>query len=514
METPPKRRPRLHPRLDFLSASAQYVTPRTDGVHFAARRDDSPLSMWWHFALQGTPRDELRLIWEHTNDVLGYSGLGRVVPVYRSDRGWRRVPVGSCHYDAPAHRFRFAIPMEGRRVEVAYCYPYGLERAEALLAALQRHPGVRVRTIGESERGRPFRLVEMGHGDTHVWLTARHHAGEVSGAYVLEGLLQEAVRRPGLLERITIHAAPVMDVDGVAEGMYGKDRAPRDFNRDYVAAPCRPEVVALIGASEAVGRVNIFMDLHAPAPGDGTFMVPVCEPLASVAHWDGVWELARFVEAFAPPACPFRVADLSRGAMNWSGDLIMQTSTNFFQRRFDALAMTLETSYHRACNGKLLTPSGWQALGRALLDAIAVKVGERPAPEVGHIELPPSLVPRLRDWDCISWPALQVRQRRSWLEITGPDPADGAVMHRRVLPDPGRSARIAYRLEGEVRGLQVVVKGMDRRSGRPTGEVARDTFGLTAGQDWQTLAVPHRCGPYVLIVRVQGLKGRLDLRTA
>jgi len=145
---------------------------------------------------------------------------------------------------------------------------------------------------------------------------------------------------------------------------------------------------------------------------------------------------------------------------------------------------------------------------------VAGKVGERPAPEVGHIELPPSLVPRLRDWDCISWPALQVRQRRSWLEIIGPDPADGAVMHRRVLPDPGRSARIAYRLEGEVRGLQVVVKGMDRRSGRPTGEVARDTFGLTAGQDWQTLAVPHRCGPYVLIVRVQGLKGRLDLRTA
>lgn len=502
---------RVRPLLDFPEASALYARSRADGVHFAARCDEAPVSMWWHFALEGLRGAPVPMVWERTHEVLGPGGLASAVPVYRTRRGWRRVPVASCRYEAEASELRFEVPAAADRVEVAYCTPYGLDRVQALLAALGRHPDVRVRVIGESEHGRPFPLVEMGHGETHVWLAARHHAGEVPGAYVLEGLLREAVRQPGLLERVTIHAVPVVDVDGVAEGMYGKERRPRDFNRDYVATPSRPEVAALTEAAEAVGRADIYVDFHAPCAGDHTFLVPVSEPLTTLAYWDEVWELGRWLEAQAPAACPCRVADLSRASFMWSGDLLMQTSTDYFHRRFGTLAMTLETSYHRAWNGRLLSPSGWQGLGRALLGCLAAKVGERAAPDVAHIAPPPSLVPRPRHWACVTWPPPGLRERRDGLEISSADSTGAGVMYERLLNDEA-AAQLGVLLDGEAAALTVTAKGFDPRSGRPTGEVRTISTELQAAGREQTIPVPRGLPCYRLICRVNGLRGTLHVR--
>jgi len=149
----------------------------------------------------------------------------------------------------------------------------------------------------------------------------------------------------------------------------------------------------------------------------------------------------------------------------------------------------------------------------ALLDALAVRVGEKAPPAVTQTELPEPLTPRLRDWHGLSWPSLRLRQRRSWLEITGPDPASGAVMTRRILPGGDGIAHCAYRLDGAVGGVQVVIKGMDARSGIPTGEAESVAVELKAGAGWQPLALPHKLGTHLLIFRLQGLEGTLCLRT-
>lgn len=504
--------PDLKPKLDFPGASAHYLRQRRGALHFAARRDDGPTSMWWHFALEGLEGDPVECVWEHTEQVLGSSGLGAVVPVYRANGQWRRVAARSCNYDPEAREFRFQLPAVAERLELAYCYPYGLDRVEAMLKRLARRGHAHVREIGASEGGRPMQLVEMGHGDTHIWLTARHHAGETPGSYVLEGLLRQACRRPDLLDLVTLHAVPVMDLDGVAEGMYGKDRAPRDFNRDYVAEPCRPEVAALIQAAEWVKAAHLFIDLHAPAPGNASFVVPVCEPLAPAEHWERVCDFSRTVQVLAPTTCPIRVADISRNALNWYGDYLMQNSTSYFQSRFGALGMTLETSYHRAWNGRLVTPAGWQGLGRAVLDAIGVHVGLLPAPDVHDIPLPPPLIPRMHRWMCITWPPMDVSERRDCLQIVADEPVSGAVMHRPVFGGRGRHGQLMYRLQGEVEGVTVGIKGYDRHVGRPTGSIQNATFNLHPGTEWQPLECRHSQVEYMLLARVHGLRGRLQLR--
>ena len=56
----------------------------------------------------------------------------------------------------------------------------------------------------------------------------------------------ESLVREGCEPRIRIEAlVPFVDKDGVEEGDQGKNRAPRDHNRDYAGASMYPETGAL-----------------------------------------------------------------------------------------------------------------------------------------------------------------------------------------------------------------------------------------------------------------------------
>ena len=65
-----------------------------------------------------------------------------------------------------------------------------------------------------------------------------------------------------------------MDVDNAATGNGGKEAAPRDHNRDWDDNPVYPEVAAAQKRLRALAkeqRLDVFLDLHNPAPGDPTF---------------------------------------------------------------------------------------------------------------------------------------------------------------------------------------------------------------------------------------------------
>jgi len=220
------------------------------------------------------------------------------------------------------------------------------------------------------------------------------------------------------------------------------------------------------------------------------------------------------VEVMAPAGCPCRVADLSRHSLRWYGDLLRQVSTNYFYHRFGGLSMTLETTYHRSWNGRLATPGAWQGLGRALLDAIAVREGLLPAPDVSGIELPPSTIPRLAKWWCLFVPeGIELQEQARSLSLTGAGKTTAAAVMARLLRQEGPQATFAYRLEGTLRELAVVAKGFDSASGLATGTHDRVVVPLTPSHTWQTVSVPHSQAAYRVIFRVEGLDGRLDLRT-
>ena len=97
---------------------------------------------------------------------------------------------------------------------------------------LQFINGLRISEFCKSNKGRSVPCIKFGNGRRSIILTARHHACESTGNYVLEGVLTELLSNP--IPDTKILCVPFMDYDGVVEGDQGKSRAPWDHNRDYV----------------------------------------------------------------------------------------------------------------------------------------------------------------------------------------------------------------------------------------------------------------------------------------
>jgi hypothetical protein len=104
---------------------------------------------------------------------------------------------------------------------------YGEERLKSFAEKMNIKPEI----LCGSEKGRSIPVIRFGEGKNTILLTARHHACESTGSYVLEGVLEELYRNPVPDCRVT--AVPFVDFDGVIDGDQGKNRAPHDHNRDY-----------------------------------------------------------------------------------------------------------------------------------------------------------------------------------------------------------------------------------------------------------------------------------------
>ena len=114
----------------------------------------------------------------------------------------------------------------------------------------------------KSRKGRSVPCIHFGSGSKTVILTARHHACESTGSYVLEGVISELVRNP--IENVRIFCVPFVDYDGVTDGDQGKGRNPHDHNRDYTPGiSVYPETAAI---KEYVNKngCTFGFDFHSP----------------------------------------------------------------------------------------------------------------------------------------------------------------------------------------------------------------------------------------------------------
>lgn len=108
-----------------------------------------------------------------------------------------------------------------------------------------------------------------------VWIQARQHAWESGSSWVARGFMEWLCQRNEsanwLIENAEIVAVPIMDVDNVTTGNGGKEADPQDHNRDWTDRPLYPEVQAaqqFLQRWSNQGRLDFFIDLHNPAPGD------------------------------------------------------------------------------------------------------------------------------------------------------------------------------------------------------------------------------------------------------
>ena len=99
-----------------------------------------------------------------------------------------------------------------------------------------------------------------------VLITARHHACEMMANYEMEGMIQAIMNDEWLKNHVEFCFIPFIDKDGVENGDQGKNRIPRDHNRDYSDKSVHESTAALRDWVPVWSekKLAVCVDLHCP----------------------------------------------------------------------------------------------------------------------------------------------------------------------------------------------------------------------------------------------------------
>lgn len=338
-------------------------------------RDTQGDWFYWHFRVTGAQGRTVTFKFTKGN-VIGVLG-----PAVSRDGGetWSWLGKESVQ-DAT---FRYAFGAEAKEVRFCVSIPY-LERD--LARFLGRHKGsahLKVDTLCETKKGRKVERLHAGRLDGQarlkILLASRHHACEMIATHALEGIL-ESVLAAGddgawYRENAEVMAVPFMDKDGVEEGDPGKNRKPRDHNRDYDGEGLYASTRAMreFVPKWSEGKLRFAMDMHCPtlrgAHNETIYFVGSENP----ENWAKVEKLGKILEETQTGPLAYRTKDNVPFGTAWNTAANFKQGKSFGRWAIDLpgilAATTIEISYANA-NGKTVTAESARALGRDLARAI------------------------------------------------------------------------------------------------------------------------------------------------
>lgn len=241
----------------------------------------------------------------------------------------------------------------------------------------ETHSFAKAFILGKSLEGRPVPALQIAEGSKPanrrpaIWVSARHHAWECGGSWVGAGLAEWLVsddqQAQWLRQHAEIFVVPLLDVDHVATGDGGKHCEPQDHNLDWSDKPHWPEVGATqkrILALAAAGRMNLFLDLHNPAPGNKQQTAYVIEKAYMPEKGDP--RKLRFVELMIQEFVALKQNPARPPAEN--PDLFHRVSVPWVLEHSNAntIAFCIETPWNTLSG----TPEGYGVVGRKLGSAI------------------------------------------------------------------------------------------------------------------------------------------------
>lgn len=231
-------------------------------------------------------------------------------------------------------------------------------------------------TLCHSEQGRSVPFVRFGKGTERIILTARHHACESTGNYVIEGVVRELMHEP--IPNLEVIVCPFMDFDGVLDGDQGKSRTPHDHNRDY---PLEGDsIYATVRALRRLAmekRVRYAFDFHSPwhvgGMNDWVFIVEKhYEATKNISRFGNLWDKATTQESL-----PYDVTGTLPPETDWNKGPA-STCSNYMRLVAGAeLSFTVETPYF-SCSGIPFNADGAREMGRCFAVALR-QYHDRPA---------------------------------------------------------------------------------------------------------------------------------------
>jgi hypothetical protein len=326
--------------------------------------------LWFCFRVHGTDGQTLTFDIVNAPHLLGWPAFDGMRVVYGGPGQWQRT-VAPAQVLRDDGRIRFSAPCPDGGY-IAFCYPYTLAELDAFRQTHARSGIVREVELLRSPAGHPVYAWEAGSGPRGVWLTCRNHAGESPASYALEGLMRELAgpHNRSFLEQATARVCPIVDVDNVESGGYGKYGPPCDPYMDWRDRPQLAAVAALQRYfAAAAEQPAVYIDLHSPEPCGSTFVCTWAEDRVSAAYLHSVNALCRAI--YEQSSHPLQL-DLTRtkGYPQWFGDAVDRSSQGYFRQQYGCPAITLEISYHWSSGGPYPQPGDYREFGRALCRGI------------------------------------------------------------------------------------------------------------------------------------------------
>jgi murein tripeptide amidase MpaA len=317
-------------------------------ARLAIRRDnESEFFQWFHFRVAAPAGEEVVLKLTGLNASAYPGGWPDYDACVSEDRAYWARAASTYDKDEDGGTLTVRYFPAGGVFWVAYFAPYSMERHHDLIAEAASSEGVDYVRLGTTLDGQPIDCLEMGEGDTQVWLYARQHPGETQAEWWMEGALEcltdpaDPVAR-ALRAKCRLHIVPNCNPDGSRRGHLRTNAVGTNLNREWAEpTPERsPEVLAIRNRMDQTG-VDFAMDVHADEAIPAVFLAG----FEGIPSWkeeqgEGFYRYQRILDRRTPdfqtklgyPKAPAGRANLTM-------------STNQLAERFGAVSMTLEMPY-------------------------------------------------------------------------------------------------------------------------------------------------------------------------
>lgn len=220
---------------------------------------------YWFFKVTGISDRRIRFQFEHDNVFAKYG------PAYsiNNDDNWKWYGENRVKNNS----FSYTFSPQDTIASFGVAFPYTDRNLKDFVAVLNYNERLRIDTLCISPEKRAIEKIiisaERKIPKYKVLLTARHHACETMANYVLEGIIESILHENNLeflRENVEFLIIPFMDKDGVENGEQGKNRIPRDHNRDYEGQSQHKSTAALreLVPTWNDGKLSIALDLHCP----------------------------------------------------------------------------------------------------------------------------------------------------------------------------------------------------------------------------------------------------------
>ena len=344
-------------------------------IRLAIRKDNaSDFYQWFYYRLTGAKGQACRMVLENTKDSAFSDGWEDYKACASYDReNWFRVEGTKYEND------KLIIEHTPEQDSIYYSYfaPYSAERHHDQIAHYTGDHGVSLKVIGHSVEGQTLDCLEMGEGDTTIWVIARQHPGETMAEWWMDGFIarlidakDEATKK--LLKKAKLFIVPNMNPDGSTHGNLRTNAKGANLNREWGVATQEncPEVLATIAAMDK-NPPRLCLDVH----GDENL------PYNFIAGAEGIpgytdkqaKNLSDFLTAYKKASPDFQTEIGYPTSKPGKANLTM--CTNFTAHRYDCLSMTLEMPFKDNAN-RPDAAVGWSPercgeLGASAVEAMA-----------------------------------------------------------------------------------------------------------------------------------------------